>query len=257
MGAAEGSDKTAREGLPGFFRSANPANSGLQRGGAVCGRFVVFSNLERLVVHFAIDRVEAPVAASYNVAPSQPVAAVVRRGDQNLLVHLRWGLVPFWAKDAAIANRLINARAETAADKPSFRTAFRKRRCLVAADGFYEWRGARGRKQPVYITLPEESPMAFAGLWEVWDDRGRAASPLKTCTILTTTASSALREIHDRMPLILKPAAYRAWLDPQLPDPDLAHILAHRTHRDFRFWPVSTAVNAIRNDSPELIAALS
>lgn len=219
----------------------------------MCGRFVVFSNLERLVAHFAIDRAEAPVVANYNVAPSQPVATVVRQGEQNLLVHFQWGLVPFWAQDPKIASRLINARAETASTKPSFRAAFRKRRCLLPADGFYEWRGAPGRKQPVYISLPEDAPMAFAGLWEVWDDRGRAEAPLRSCTILTTAASPALREIHDRMPLILKPAAYRDWLDPQRQDPDLAQILAQHTHQAFRFWPVSTAVNAVRNNSPELI----
>jgi putative SOS response-associated peptidase YedK len=241
----------------GLFSAAQALEIHAPKGGAVCGRFVVFSNLETLVAHFAVDRVEAPAAASYNVAPSQPVAAVVRQGKQNVLVHFQWGLVPFWAKDPKIASRLINARAETASTKPSFRAAFRKRRCLVAADGFYEWRGAPGQKQPVYITLPEEAPMAFAGLWEVWDDRGRAEAPLRSCTILTTAASPALREIHDRMPLVLKPAAYRAWLDPQLPEPDLPQIIAHHTHRDFRFWPVSTAVNAVRNDYPELIAALS
>jgi putative SOS response-associated peptidase YedK len=152
---------------------------------------------------------------------------------------------------------MINARAETVDSKPSFKAAFRKRRCLVVADGFYEWQGEKGHKKPVYITLPEDEPMGLAGLWEIWDDKGRADEPLRSCTILTTGASPPLRDIHDRMPVILKAGAYRDWLNPQRPDPDLAQILAHHTHRDFRFWPVSTAVNAVRNNSPELIAALS
>jgi putative SOS response-associated peptidase YedK len=223
----------------------------------VCGRFVVFSNLETLQTHFHIDHVETEVSASYNVAPTQQVLSVIRTDDQNVLVRLHWGLVPFWAKDPAIGNRLINARAETVDSKPSFRAAFGKRRCLVVADGFYEWQGEKGHKKPVYITLPEDEPMGFAGLWEIWDDKGRADEPLRSCTILTTDASPSIRDIHDRMPVILKAGTYRDWLDPQRPDPDLAQILAHHTHRGFRFWPVTTAVNAVRNNSPELITALS
>ncbi len=222
----------------------------------MCGRFVVFSNLEALQTHFQVDRVEAEVSASYNVAPTHQVLSVIRRDDQNVLVRLRWGLVPFWAKDPTIGNRMINARAETVDSKPSFKAAFRKRRCLVVADGFYEWQGGKGRKQPVYITLPEGEPMGLAGLWEIWDDRGRADEPLWSCTILTTGASPPLRDIHDRMPLILTTGAYRDWLDPGKGDIDLKAILAERTHMDFQCRPVSMAVNSVKNNSPDLIKAV-
>jgi len=221
----------------------------------MCGRFTLRTPLGQLVERFLFEMYEGELTPRFNIAPTQPVAAVriVEPEARRQLCQLRWGLIPSWAKDRSIGNSLINARAETVFGKPLFRNAARRRRCLIPADGFYEWRGAPGRKQPVYISLPEDAPMAFAGLWEVWDDRGRAEAPLRSCTILTTAASPALREIHDRMPLILKPAAYRDWLDPQRQDPDLAQILAHHTHQTFRFWPVSTVVNAVRNNSPELI----
>ena len=219
----------------------------------MCGRFVVFSNLEALRTHFHIDRVETEVSASYNVAPTQEVLSVVRKDRHNVLVRLHWGLVPFWAKDPTIGNRLINARAETVDSKPSFRAAFKKRRCLVVADGFYEWQGEKGRKRPVLITLPEGEPMGLAGLWEIWDDRGRTDPPLWSCTILTTDASPPLRAIHDRMPLILTTGAYQDWLDPAKGDIDLKGILAERTHKKFRYRQVSMAVNSVKNNSPDLI----
>jgi putative SOS response-associated peptidase YedK len=219
----------------------------------MCGRFVVFSNLEALQTHFHIDRAETEVSASYNVAPTHQVLSVIRRDDQNVLVRLHWGRVPFWAKDPTIGNRMINARAETVDSKPSFKAAFRKRRCLVVADGFYEWQGEKGHKRPVYITLPEGEPMGLAGLWEIWDDRGRADEPLRSCTILTTDASPPLRDIHDRMPVILTAGAYRDWLDPGKGDIDLQGILAERTHKEFRCRQVSMAVNSVKNNSSDLI----
>ena len=193
------------------------------------------------------------MSASYNVAPTQQVLSVIHKDDQNVLVRLHWGLVPFWAKDPTIGNRLINARAETVDSKASFRAAFKKRRCLVVADGFYEWQGEKGHKKPVYITLPEDEPMGLAGLWEIWDDRGRADEPLRSCTILTTDASPPLRDIHDRMPVILTTSAYRDWLDPGKGDIDLKGILAERTHKEFRYRRVSMAVNSVKNNSPDLI----
>jgi putative SOS response-associated peptidase YedK len=222
----------------------------------MCGRFVNFRNLEEIQTHFQIDRVEAEVSASYNVAPTQQVLSVLRKDDQRVLVRLHWGLVPFWAKDPTIGNRLINARAETVDSKPSFKAAFRKRRCLVVADGFYEWQGEKGHKRPVFITLPEDEPMGLAGLWEIWDDKGRADEPLRSCTILTTDASPPLRDIHDRMPVILKADAYREWLDPDKGDIDLKGILAERAHKDFRYRRVSMAVNSVKNNSPDLIKAV-
>ena len=140
----------------------------------MCGRFVGFRTLAELESFFPIDRTDCEVAANFNVAPSQEVLAIVRREGANVLEKLHWGLVPFWAKDPSIGNRLINARSETVAQKPSFRSAFKSRRCLILADGFYEWTGPKGNRQPVYLTLPDEVPFAFAGLWEAWDDKGRA-----------------------------------------------------------------------------------
>jgi putative SOS response-associated peptidase YedK len=218
----------------------------------MCGRFVGFSNLDALQLYFPIDRVEAEVAPNYNVAPTQKVLAILRENHENVLRRLHWGLVPFWARDASIGSRIINARAETVSAKPAFRAAFRKRRSLIPADGFYEWKGEKSPKQPMLITLPDETPFAFAGLWEIWDAKGQA-DPLVSCTILTTDSSPAIREIHHRMPVILKSAAFMDWLDPERQDVDLEAMLAEMVHKEFRARPVSLAVNSTRNNSPDLI----
>jgi putative SOS response-associated peptidase YedK len=220
----------------------------------VCGRFVGFSNLEALQLYFPIDRVEVEVAPNYNLAPTQQVAAILREGGANVLRGLQWGLVPFWAQDPSMGSRLINARAETVRTKPAFRAAFRKRRCLIPADGFYEWKGTGSPKQPMFITLPDHTPFAFAGLWEAWDARGQAAQPLLTCTILTTEASPSLRDIHQRMPVILKTEAYGDWLDPEQPESELEGLLRNTRHTEFVARQVSRAVNSVRNNSAALIA---
>ncbi len=223
----------------------------------MCGRFVGFRPVEMLRDYFPIDRTATDVIANYNVAPSQEVLALVRRENENWLERLHWGLVPFWAEDTAIGNRLINARAETVAAKPSFRSAFRKRRCLILADGFFEWAGPKGRKQPVFITLPDEAPFAFAGLWESWQPPGGGHTAYRSCTIITTAASPSVRSIHHRMPAVLKPEAYDAWLDPRTTDTQvLADLLENRIQTTFDSRPVSTAVNATRNNSPDLIDPL-
>ncbi len=223
----------------------------------MCGRFVGYRPVEVLREYFPIDRTAADVTANYNVAPSQEVLALVRREDENWLERLHWGLVPSWAKDITIGNRLINARAETVAAKPSFRSAFRKRRCLILADGFFEWTGAKGRRQPVFITLPDETPFAFAGLWENWHPPGGDHAAHRSCTIITTAASPSLQPIHHRMPAVLKPEAYDAWLDPRTTDTRvLADLLANRIQTVFASRPVSTAVNATRNNRPGLIDPL-
>jgi putative SOS response-associated peptidase YedK len=218
----------------------------------MCGRFVGFSNLEALQLYFPIDRVEAEVAPNYNVAPTQKVLTVLREGRENVLRRLHWGLVPFWAKDPSIGSRMINARVETVESKPAFRAAFKKRRCLVLADGFYEWQGEKSPKQPMFITLPAGEPFGFAGLWEIWDDKGQV-DPLHSCTILTTDASESIREIHHRMPVILKSQAFGYWLDPERQDVDLAAVLAEMVHKEFSARPVSLAVNSTQNNSPDLI----
>ena len=219
----------------------------------MCGRFVGYRDLEALQAHFPIDRVEAELSPSYNVAPAQLVPVIVRQGNENVLRTFRWGLVPFWAKDPSIGSRMINARSETVDAKPSFRSAFRSRRCLIPADGFYEWKGAAGQKQPVYITLPGGGPFGFAGLWEVWDDRGKSENPLYTFTILTTEASPSIRDVHHRMPVILKPEAFVQWIDASTSTDTLHYILQAQIQKEFIPRPVSRAVNSTRNDSADLI----
>lgn len=168
----------------------------------MCGRFVGFRRVEELMKHYPIDVTTVEVTENFNVAPTQEVLAIVRHDNQNHLEKLNWGLVPFWANDKRIGGRMINARSETAANKPSFRTAFKKRRCMILADGFYEWKGKKGHKQPMFLTLPNGNPFAFAGLWETWDNKGKEPA-YRSCTILTREASESVRPIHHRMPVIL------------------------------------------------------
>jgi putative SOS response-associated peptidase YedK len=180
----------------------------------MCGRFTLTTTPDEVARHFGLD--ETPeLAPRFNVAPGQPVATIDRaRPDGRPALRLRrWGLVPHWAKDAKIGARTINARVETLAEKPAFRDAFRLRRCLVPADGFYEWAARAGAgKQPFHVTLPGRRLFAFAGLWERWRDP--AGQALETCSLLTTAANARLRDVHDRMPVILAPADYASWLAP-------------------------------------------
>jgi len=219
----------------------------------MCGRFVGYRDLEALKEHFPIDRVEATLSPNYNVAPTQMIPAIVRQDNENVLRTFRWGLVPFWAEDPSIGGRMINARSETVDSKPSFRNAFKKRRCLIAADGFYEWKGSKGSKQPVFITLPDSEPLGFAGLWEIWDDKGKAEEQLFTCTIITTEASLAMKGIHHRMPVILKPEAFKDWIGADTPIDNLKEIINTHTYKDLVSRPVSKAVNSAQNNSPDLI----
>jgi putative SOS response-associated peptidase YedK len=179
----------------------------------MCGRFVLLTDLSRIVMAFEIDDVAYEYRRSNNIYPGQQIAAVIR-DDVNRLVEFRWGLIPSWAKDPSISNVLINARAETVADKPSFRNAFRKRRCLIVADGFYEWQKTDGQaKKPWFIHLRSGEPCGFAGLYETWTSpEGR---PVHSCTIITTKANQALAAIHHRMPVIIPGAAQAVWLDPE------------------------------------------
>ena len=168
------------------------------------------------------------------------------------MVWLRWGLVPGWAKDPAIGSRLINARAETAAEKPAFRTALRRRRCLVAADGFYEWQQAGRTKQPYFIHLRDDRPFALAGLWEAWEGADHAW--LETCTLLTTEPNDVVRPIHDRMPVILPPQAYSCWLDPAIEDPrQLAPLLVPYPSDQMEAYRVGRLVNSPSHDAPGCI----
>lgn len=218
----------------------------------MCGRYTLSVPAETIAQHFGLEAVP-DLAPRFNIAPTQaaPVVRLSTAHEAPVLEFLRWGLVPAWAKDASGAGRLINARAETAADKPSFRSALRHRRCLVPADGFYEWRTEGGAKQPYRIARPDGAPFAFAGLWERWT---KGAEPLETFTILTTDANAALRPLHDRMPVILDPADYALWLDPTATDPALVQPLLVPAPDDLlTFDAVSRAVNSVARDDPALV----
>lgn len=227
--------------------------------GRMCGRYAAIGTTADLVAEYDIDQVEheAP-APSHNIAPTASVPAVVQRGDVRKLVRLKWGLVPSWAKDPRGAARLINARSETVASKPSFRAAFAARRCLLPALGYYEWtseQDAAGRriKQPWFISPDTGAPLTMAGLYEFWRDPD--GDWLATCTVITTTATDRLGVIHDRMPMSIAPQNREAWLDPDLRDPEAARALMG-VDEDLRGYRVSRAVNNVRNDGPDLIEPL-
>jgi putative SOS response-associated peptidase YedK len=260
----------------------------------MCGRYASARKRIELLEEFRIerDRVPEPLEPDYNVAPTKRVYAVVTRearaseaaggqdrdipeaapaaeaGVARELRVVRWGLVPFWAKDPKIGSRMINARAETVDSKPAYRHAFKRRRCLLPADGYYEWQrpdgssedrpAGAGAKQPYFITRGDGGPLAFAGLYELWrdaalpDDHERAW--LWTATIITTSAPDELGKIHDRMPMVIEPQRWSDWLDPANNDPaDLRALLAPAAASGLISYPVSTAVNAVRNNGPQLI----
>jgi putative SOS response-associated peptidase YedK len=217
-----------------------------------------------LIEHFDLDvhdnRQLELFDARYNIAPTQEV--VVVRADpaegRRSAALMRWGLIPSWSKEGATGPPMINARSETLAEKPTFRTALRSRRCLIPADGFYEWQqspgGGRGKKQPFYIHRTDGGPLAFAGLWETWSGSGGGPA-IESCTIVTTAANATLRELHDRMPVVLAPGDYSLWLDPSVAEPArLSHLLAPCGEDELVAEPVSTHVNRVANDDPRCIA---
>ncbi len=223
----------------------------------MCGRFTLRTPLKQVADAFDLeptllaDGVEWP--ARFNIAPTQDVAVVKQRGNEGReLSWLHWGLIPAWAEDPAIGNRMINARSETLATKPAYRDAFRRRRCLVVADGFYEWKQQSRPKQPYHIHLADDGPFAFAGLWAHWQ---RGDLVIESCTIVTTAANELLRPLHERMPVILDRADYARWLDPQCQDrePLEALLTAYPADR-MALRAVSTAVNSTRHDSPQCLA---
>ena len=221
----------------------------------MCGRFALFAPISTLEEYFALTEPVAELPPRYNLTPGQAVAVVREHDGRRRLDLLRWGLVPFWAKDPAIGHRLINARLDGLAAKPSFREAFARRRCLIAASGFYEWaETGHGKRQPFFIRPSgDESLLAFAGLWERW--RGADGQPLETCVIVTTEANAALAPIHERMPLIVPHADQALWLNRQSSVADVAALAARAPVLDA--GPVSTAVNDPRRDDETLIAPLA
>jgi putative SOS response-associated peptidase YedK len=218
----------------------------------MCGRFTLTLDETHLAERFNFEASEVSVQPSYNIAPGQQVLAV-RRQETLQAVYLRWGLIPSWAKEARIGQRLINARSETVAEKPSFRAALRRRRCLIPADGFFEWQPAGASKIPMYIRRRDQQPFAFAGLWDTW--QAPDGSALSTCTILTTEANTLVQPIHHRMPVILAPEAEAVWLDPQLHDAaHLLPVLVPYPAECMEAYAVSTLVNVPRHNTPACIA---
>lgn len=220
----------------------------------MCGRFTLTDPDQALTVQFNLPSIPG-LAPRYNIAPTQPVAAVREGSDGREGVLLRWGLIPFWARDVSIGARLINARSETAAEKPAFRAAFRRRRCLVVADGFYEWQKANGGKQPFFLRLREARPFAFAGLWEQW--QGDEGPAIESCTLLTTEPNDLIRPLHNRMPVILSPRDYDLWLDLQVQQPDrLEPLLRPYPAAEMEAHAVGRWVNNPAHDDPRCIEPL-
>ena len=221
----------------------------------MCGRYNLISNLTVLGERFQFDPSQLTLESAYNVAPTQNVLTVVG-GESRRAGFMRWGLIPFWAKNHSIGSRMINARAETVADKPSFREAFRRRRCLVLADGFYEWQRTASGKRPMSIAMRSGEPFAFAGIWSVWKDPDGNSIP--TCAIITTSANELLRPIHHRMPVILPRDMEGVWLDRSIEDPNpLRSVLSPYPEDAMEAYEVSTLVNSVANDGPEVIARVA
>ena len=222
----------------------------------MCGRFTLTAEAKELAKRFGIEISASfykSIAPRYNIAPTQPVVVLADDG-KRYLTQMRWGLIPSWAKDPAIGNRMINARAETLTIKPAFRVAIRKRRCLIVADGFYEWQ-KRGRvKQPVRIVLKSRESFGFAGLWDTW--KSPKGEEIKSCAIITTEANELLKDVHDRMPVILRREKEDLWLNP---DAELAHLLAllnsYRSE-EMEAYPVSRAVNSPQHNDPGCVVPI-
>ncbi|HEX5189508.1 MAG TPA: SOS response-associated peptidase [Streptosporangiaceae bacterium] len=259
----------------------------------MCGRYASARSRIELLEEFSVqsDRVDEPLKPDYNVAPTKPVYAVMTRRSRSSqaaqdgqeesagaaqdsgtpdaelqparqLRVVRWGLVPSWAKDISIGSRMINARAETVSEKPAYRRAFASRRCLLPADGYYEWQappaGTKAPKQPYFICRPDHGVLAFAGIYELWRDRSMPkddpAAWLWTAAVITTSAPDELGEIHDRMPMVIAPGSWSDWLDPDNTDAaDVRALLAPAAATGLISYPVSLAVNSVRNNGPELV----
>lgn len=221
----------------------------------MCGRFTLFADFNEIIERFAIEAAleEELYNPSYNIAPSHSVLSVINDGQKNRLGYLKWGLIPQWAKDEKMGFKLINARAETLLDKPSFRDAFKKRRCLIIADSFYEWkRSDHKTKTPMRIKLKDNQLFAMAGLWDRW--KAPSGNMVYSCTVITTSPNKLMEDIHDRMPVILTPEDEKVWVNPN--NKDLSHLnqLLKPLAEDFmEAYEVSQLVNSPKNNSPNLI----
>ena len=216
----------------------------------MCGRFTLRTPLHVLMRHFNLSaQTEWQLPLRYNIAPTQDIAVTIETDMGRELEMMRWGLIPSWAKDPKSIPLYFNAKSETAAEKPSFRSAMRKRRCLIPADGFYEWKKEGKQKLPFYIRRPDEQPFAFAGLWEQWQDT-------RSCTILTTAPNELMRPLHDRMPVILSPNDYDVWLNTEAKEPaKLDYLYEPSPDSELIATPVSTVVNNAKHEGSDCIEA--
>ena len=214
----------------------------------MCGRFSVATDQRALEDRFSFTGGSIKFAPSFNVAPTDSVLTITAKRPENM----RWGLIPHWAKDPSIGSRMINAKAESVAEKPSFRAAFRKRRCLIVADGYYEWRKIGSRRQPFRIVLKSGEPFGFAGIWESWWPK--EGERIRSCAVITTQANGVVEPIHDRMPVILPRSVESMWLDPDIDDPAvLSSLLDSVPAEEMEAYEVSTLVNSVANNVPECI----
>ena len=221
----------------------------------MCGRFAQRTPTKTLAREFQVDEI-TDIEPRYNIAPAQDILSIRRTDEGREAALLKWGLVPSWAKDVSIGAKLINARSETVTEKPSFREAFKRRRCIIPLDGFYEWQRKGDRKQPYFFLMRDEHPFGFAGLWEKWRDAD--GQTLETCTILTTEANEALRPVHDRMPVILHPADYELWLGGDARELDLVkELLRPYPGEEMLGYPVSTSINSPYGQGAELIKPMA
>jgi putative SOS response-associated peptidase YedK len=233
----------------------------------MCGRFTLHHSTKEIAERFVVQKVLFETEPRYNIAPGQAIAVVTQQGPnkERRLDGFKWGLVPFWAKDPSIGNKMINARAESLTEKASFKYALTQRRCLIPADGFYEWKqdghtstSRNQSRQPMHIHLKQQSLFAFAGLWEEWRPKEQAdAKPLRTCTIITTTPNKLLATMHHRMAVILRPEDEAAWLDPNLREPDeVLSLLRSYPDEEMAAFPVAKLINTPAFDAPDCILPL-
>ena len=222
----------------------------------MCGRFTLHTSLKKIEETFKVEPSDVTLPPSYNIAPTQDVLTVVQRDGLNILMAMRWGLIPFWSKDPKIGNRMINARADRVTESSAFKRPLKSQRCLVVADGFYEWRKLDGKKVPMYIHLKSNEPFGFAGLYDTW--RASDGEPVTSCTIITTDANELVAPIHERMPVIIPKRQYQSWLDPELQDVvKLVSLLSPLPARQMQAYEVSRLVNAPANNAPECIAPVA
>lgn len=224
----------------------------------MCGRFSLITDIDEIIARFFVEEFsEMEYLPRYNIAPSQPITAIVNHQGKRRMGQLQWGLVPFWAKDKKIGFKMINARAESLAEKPSYKHLIASKRCLIVADSFYEWRrNEDGTKTPVRIHLKNEEPFAFAGLWDRW--KSPEGEQLTTCTILTTEPNKVMKDIHNRMPVILTPESEKTWLNPEITCyTELEQLFEPHLDDLMQYYEVSTLVNSPKNDVPDCIVPIA